>query len=79
MFEPSRIILSTCLRGVLSFKHIETESIVNIFPLDTLLNFILFCIRADINRQERSISQRHIEGNQDVRKLLKFLKIVFAD
>ena len=68
MYEPSRIILSTCLRGILSIRKIETESIVKVFPLDTLLHFIFFCIRATTNLHERSLSQRHIEGNQDVKK-----------
>ncbi len=71
MYQPSRIILSTCLRGVLSFKTIKVESIIQVFPLDTLLNFILFSIKASVNTWEKSLSQKSIEGNQDVIKIFE--------
>ncbi len=73
MYNPSRIILATCIRGVFSYKNISSDDIINIFPIDTLVYFTYFGLRVSMYPGERSYSQRHIEGNEEVK--LKFYNI----
>jgi hypothetical protein len=70
IYNPSRIVLATCIRGVFAHNNIEINDILKLFPLDVLLYFIYFCFRAHTNQYEKSISQRNIEDNVDVKYYL---------
>lgn len=62
MFEPSRIILATCIQATFSYKNIDADHIVEIFPIDTLLFFIYNCLREN----GVSLSHRCIRENEEV-------------
>ena len=72
MYQPSKVVLATCIRGLLCLKkqtkeNIERDKIVNLFPLDCLLCYIFNCFAQVINSWDKSVSQKNIEGNEEVK------------